>query len=109
MPVANEVQNYRVSIFAGAPADGKRIGIQLTGTDAIGQFEFVENAPLAPAMILTISVGPFTHFVRAVLPVSAYAAAIDLLRHEKPVHFGCEDDGRAWIGTGSEPVGEGES
>jgi hypothetical protein len=109
MPVSNEVQNYRVSLFAGAPADGRRIGIQLTGTDAIGQFEFVESGSLAPGMIIPISVGPFTRFVRAMLPFSAYAAAIDLLRNEKPVHFGCEDDGRAWIGTGSEPVGEGES
>jgi hypothetical protein len=38
-----------------------------------------------------------------------FAACVDVLRNEKPVTFGWNEATKgAWLGTGAEPVGEGE-
>lgn len=54
-------------------------------------------------IIVRMDAGPAVHL--RTKDMAVYAAAVDLLRNEKPVFY---DRERQFLQTGSEPVGEGE-
>jgi hypothetical protein len=108
MSVSDTLLHYRPVLYAAGGSDGARGTIQLTGTTLVMSLRFVEaGAPPRPVTVVPIAVSSFTTFVAADVPMEHWGSIIDLLRHETPLYFG-EDNGRVWVATTDEPVGEGE-
>ena len=99
------IDTYFVNVLSPEPYAGKRL-MNLVGPFGRAILWFLpEDGPL-PGNRKRPGQDLFDVYYR----MDAWAAILDVLRNEKPVHFNYQDaNNAAQIYTGSEPVGEGET
>ena len=103
-----EIKRYGMKIYGGPQGSGrgKRASIFLFDKDnrGIGTIDFWEEGIKLPADQLSESLG-----VQFSLYITRMDDVVDMLRNEKPVFIAWQESLKnAYIGTSTEPVGEGE-
>ena len=100
-----KIDTYTVNVLSPNPYAGKRL-MSLAGVFGRASLWFLpDDAPL-PDNRKRSNQEVFDVYY----PMAAWAAILDVLRNETPVHFNYQDTSNAaQIYTGSEPVGEEES
>lgn len=100
------VTGYKIILGSGKTGNfGRRVELRLMGNDGGIATIYFRDAPsdVKPGH----TVGP-NRYPTIELPMSAYAATVDMLRNEAPLSFFMGTT-EAIIYTGDEPVGEGDA
>ncbi|MDJ0837804.1 MAG: hypothetical protein QNK37_14910 [Acidobacteriota bacterium] len=105
-----EVSSYQVLVYGGPDGNnGVATNVSLTIPEAYTFLQFFpQGSDLKPNSSGTHSNGYDMYYVS--YQYDQLANVLDLLRNEKPIKFFFnKDNNSAYITTGTEPIGEGES
>lgn len=101
-----EIKHYAIRIHGGIQGSGKgiRAQIHLFGEQnkLVGRVDFIDEGH-------TLLPDTKGDMIQLSLPASQLSVVVDILRNEGPVYIEWQESIKnAYLGTGQEPVGEGE-